>query len=125
MGKFIFAALMLSISLSVYAQEKPCSQNPRVIGSSFVVHGRLAYYNGTPTVRLWRIGTKRILGVAEHVYSVKGYVNLPKSIEDKLSWKVYLYGDFLVYPFTKSQPGVMQMICIESVKNLVIKERQG
>jgi hypothetical protein len=33
-----------------------------------------------------------------------------------------VYADFLVCPFTKSKPGVMQRVCIESAKNAVRKQ---
>ena len=124
MWRLAVLAVLLTLPSLSWAKDKPCSANPKVNGKPFVVHGRLSEYNGAPTVRLWRIGTNRILGVSEGRFYVKGYRNLPKSIEDKLSWDVNLYGDFLVYPFTHSKPGVMQLICIESVTDLVIKKRK-
>ena len=36
-----------------------------IIGDCFEIHGRLSLYNGTPSVRLWPVGTKRLLGVRE------------------------------------------------------------
>ena len=32
-----------------------------------------------------------------------------------------LFGDFEVCPFTPEQKGHMQMVCVESAKNLVVK----
>jgi len=87
-----------------------------------MVHGRLALYNGNPTMRLWRSGTKRMLGISES-YSQPGYSRLPKEIAKKLNWDTELWGDYLVCPFTRAQPKHMQLICIESGKNLVSRRR--
>jgi hypothetical protein len=81
---------------------------------AFTIHGRLAYYNGNPTVRIWIIGTKRILGVEE--------CPLPDSIENKLNFKNAIYGDFVVCPLTKYEPGVMQIVKVKSASHLVIKK---
>ena len=40
-----------------------CKDNPRVVGPCITVHGRLSLYIGNPSIRIWRIGTKRILGL--------------------------------------------------------------
>lgn len=117
----IVIGLLFLFPLSSWAQDKPCSENPKTIGKPFVVHGRLSAYSGAPLVRLWDISTHRSLGVSEGRFYVKGYRNLPKFLEKKLNWDTVLYGEFAVYAFTRSQPGVMQLICVESVKNLVIK----
>jgi hypothetical protein len=37
------------------------------VAKCFVVHGRLSFYNGAPSARIWKIGTKRILGVHNSV----------------------------------------------------------
>ena len=117
--------LIFLFPLALLAEDKPCSSHPKIIGEPFIVHGRLSLYNGAPSVRLWKIGTNRILGVSEGRFYVEGIRNLPEAIEEKLTWDTELYGDFLVYPFTPSKPGVMQLMCIESVKNLVIKKKQN
>ena len=35
-----------------------------------------------------------------------------------------ILGDFLVCPFTRPRPGKMQLMCIESAKNVVVKKRE-
>ena len=100
-----------------------CKENPQVIGECFTVHGRLGLVNGTPSVRLWKTGTDRILGIAEGSFTLSGYRNLPETIEKQLNQDIYLYGDYIVCPFTPDKPGTMQHICIESVANLTIKRR--
>jgi hypothetical protein len=101
---------------------KPCRAQPALVGKCFRVRGRLSLYNGAPTIRLWRVGTKRILGVSAS-YSQPGYSNIPAEIEKLLEWDNEVWGDFLVCPFTPQKPQEMQMMCIESGKNIVVRKR--
>ena len=41
------------------------------------VHGRMDLWNGAPTVRIWVIGTHRLLGVAQHKES---FDDLPDAV---------------------------------------------
>lgn len=91
-----------------------CKSDPDIVGECFTVHGRLSAWNGTPTMRIWRIGTKRILGVHDDI--------MPESLTFQVGWDVDAYGDFQVCPFTKKRPGEMQMVCIEQAKHLLIKK---
>lgn len=91
-----------------------CKTDPDIIGACFTVHGRLSIWNGTPSLRIWRIGTKRILGVHNEI--------LPEAVAHRMGWDVEAYGDFTVCPFTEERPGEMQMVCIESAENVVYKK---
>jgi hypothetical protein len=103
--------------------EKTCREHPKLTGKCFNVYGRLSTYNGNPAVRLWRIGTKRILGVSEQRFSLPGYRNLPEELSRQLDGENMLIGNFLVCPFTRPKPGEMQLICIDSAKDVVVKQR--
>jgi hypothetical protein len=72
---------------------------------------------------LWRVNTKRMLGVSAS-YSREGYSSIPEELERKLNWENELWGDFLVCPFTPQRPKVMQLICIEEGKNIVVRKRK-
>jgi len=74
-------------------------------------------------VRLWRIGTSRVLGVSDQRFSLPGYRNIPEELAKQLDGENNLYGDFLVCPFTRPRPREMQLMCIESAKNVVMKKR--
>lgn len=102
---------------------KPCRAQPSLVGKCFVVRGRLSLYNGAPTIRLWRAGTRRMLGVSSS-YAQDGYSSIPEELEKKLGWETEVWGDFLVCPFTPRRPKEMQMICIESGKNISVRKRQ-
>ncbi|HYN85866.1 MAG TPA: hypothetical protein VER32_11480 [Pyrinomonadaceae bacterium] len=104
-------------------QLKPCRAQPSLVGKCFGVRGRLSLYNGAPTIRLWRAGTRRMLGVSSS-YAQEGYSSIPEELEKRLEWENEVWGDFLVCPFTPRRPKEMQMICVESGKNLSVRRRR-
>jgi hypothetical protein len=131
LARILFMGVVLSTSLRAFAQEenhdtaqRPCSKQISLFGPCFSIRGRLALYNGNPTARIWKVGTNRLLGVSESRCQRPECARMPKELEDSLSWENVIFGDFLVCPFTESKPGHMQFVCIESVKNPVVKERQ-
>src|SRR5438874_10185804 len=127
-SKFIvISVLALLITYSAIAESRltqahSCRTRPDVVGRCFRVHGRLSVYNGTPSIRLWPIGTRRLLGVLdpENISSEPGPSIIPASILGQLDWDKFIFGDFLVCPLTRSQPGRMQTICIQSGKHLLV-----
>jgi len=102
-----------------------CHARADLVGKCFTVHGRLQINNGTPSIRLWRIGTKRMLGVLDpqDISGVPGPSTIPASIAKQLDFDKYAFGDFLVCPLSKSMPGRMQTICIESGSHLIVRNR--
>ena len=102
--------------------EKSCRDHPQLVGECFNVHGRLSIHNGNPAVRLWNLRTRRMLGVSDQRFSIPGYLNLPEDLAKQLDGNSNIYGDFLVCPFTRPRPREMQLMCIESAKNVVIKK---
>jgi hypothetical protein len=105
-------------------KEKSCRAHPQLIGRCFTVRGRLSSYNGAPALRIWRVGTRRMLGISEQRFAVEGYRNVPADIASQIDQDVSIFGDFLVCPFTASRPGEMQLVCIESGKNLIVRKRE-
>jgi len=98
-------------------QQPPCKCHPKLVGKCFDVHGRLGLYPNAPTVRIWIIGTKRMLGLREGV---------PEWLEEDVEEKDnYLIADFVVCPLTRSKPGVMQLVCIESASNQVVVKKRS
>ena len=118
--------LILCGSISAFppqSVEKSCREHPQLVGKCFIVHGRLSTYNGNPAVRLWNLRTSRMLGVSDQRFTLPGYRNLPEELAKRLDGANNIYGDFLVCPFTRSRPREMQLMCIESAKNVVMKKR--
>ncbi len=85
----------------------------------------MSFYNGAPSVRIWRVGTRRILGVSEQRFAVEGYCNLPAAIASRLSWDSDLFADLVVCPFTHERPGVMQLLCVDAAANVVVRPRRA
>jgi hypothetical protein len=82
-------------------------------------------YNGTPTVRIWPVGTRRLLLVSESRFRLGGYANLPEEVSRRLSWSSDLFADFEACPFTLPEPGVAQLVCVDAAKNASTRKRDG
>lgn len=108
----------ICLALTVAAVERPCSEHPQLVGACFTVRGRMRAYNGNPSIRVWRVGTTRILGVSDQRFKLPDVVNLPADIESLVTTGRDLYADFVVCPFTREAPGVMQLVCVESASNV-------
>jgi hypothetical protein len=106
---------MVAYSKTTREPWQTCEGDPDLIGACFTIHGHLAAWNGTPTYRIWRIGSRRILGVSNDI--------LPGSVAANMSWEVEAYGDFLVCPFSQERAGSMQQVCVESAENLKYRRR--
>jgi hypothetical protein len=96
-------------------QVQACKTDPDIIGACFKLRGRLSAWNGSPTLRIWRVGTKRMLGTQDGP--------LPENLAKQMDWGVEAWGDFEVCPYTKERPGVMQSVCIESAEHLFFRTR--
>jgi hypothetical protein len=103
------------------APEEPCKGNRNQVADCFTTHGRMTTYNGSPTLRIWRIGTNRLLGISEAHPRVR---RLPRNLEDKVDWGVEIFADFEVCPFAKVRDNAMQMVCVENASNLAIVNPQ-
>ena len=96
---------------------RPCKEDPNVVEACFTLHGRAFVSNGTPSLRIWRVGSNRIVGVFDPENEI-----VPHSLAKQLDgFGVVVFGDFEVCPFTKSKPGEMQMVCVQSASHLVTK----
>ena len=72
--------------------------------------------NKKPSVRIWKVGTTRILGVKN-----QNLENLPTKVKEAFSFGAFVFADYLVCPLTKDKPGHMQMVCVESMTNIRIE----
>jgi hypothetical protein len=82
------------------------------------LHGKFFVANGTPSARILRLGTKRVLGVPEFY---NGY--MPEALERRLTWDDIVYGDFVLCPFSREEPGKMQQVCTERGARLFLERR--
>jgi hypothetical protein len=93
-------------------------------GKSFRVRGRLSVYNGTPSCRIWVVGTSRILGIHETNAGEECPIPsrlleiLRENIDDRL-----IFADFTVTPLAPRREGIMQPVKFESAENIVVTNR--
>jgi hypothetical protein len=83
-----------------------------------VIHGRAEYGNGTPALRIWRVGTK-------HKYGV--FPDDPKAVPQNLldalhTFDYSVYGDYKICPLEREKAGVMTAAYVKSATNLVVTE---
>ena len=84
----------------------------------FTVHGRLRNYMGYAQMRIWIVGSTRILGVeVDTPASEKIAALFPKG-----GWFDYaVYGDFTVEPLARDIEGHKRPVRILAVRNLVVQ----
>jgi len=102
-------------------KKKSCKEHPMLSGPCFKIRGRMFSSNGTPSIRIWPVGTNRILGISEGRFYLEDYENVPEELVHQLNWETVLYADFTICPFTNDEPGVMRLICVESAENISIR----
>ena len=112
---------------SAYRKE-PC-KTPELASSCFHIHARLNAGSGTPTVRLWGIGTHHVYGIYSNAYGFEHddltgdneAPELPRTVLRFLpptgGWTVY--GDFEVCPLERHIEGHMQAACIAGASHIV------
>ena len=107
-------------------RKKSCKEHPQLSGPCFQLRGRLSIYNGTPSLRLWPVGTTRLLGISEGRFAHPDIDNIPRQVRARLgSLDDEVFADFTVCPFASDKPGVMRLICVESATNIVLRQRNG
>ena len=109
-------ALFLALASQAAASE-PCR----------TVHGRMDLWTGTPSVRIWVIGTHRVLGVEQPNES---FDDLPPAVrriwsgkDAETDWKTSIYGDFEVCPLAAYQPHRMQRVRLAGAQHLSARPR--
>ena len=113
MRRLFAALLLLASSACIVAAEENSAD------ATFQVRGRLSLYNGNPGFRIWVVGTKRILGVAE---SPPEEPLMPTKLFELARGENLLFGDFTVVPLTKDEPGVMRMVRVIRAERIVITD---
>jgi len=84
-----------------------------VVGKYFTVRGRLNYWNGAPSARIWIIGTHRVLGLPCEDF------DLPKNLRGHLhDFDDEISANFAVCPLSKYRKSGMQMVCVQSASDV-------
>jgi hypothetical protein len=123
----------------------PC-KTPENVSLCYWTHGRLSFYIQHPPLRIWRIGTDRLLGVysgapsfpprdTSELFLPELPVNLSRIYEDPANWEPpeevidphvhwahSIFADFEVCPLAPEKRGEMQPVCIDSAKNIFVQK---
>lgn len=130
-------------SQSATGRRIPC-KTPENASLCYWAHGRLTAGSGDPSYRIWKIGTRRILGVfngpshypprkEEDVESPELPAELNRAYQADnrrlkratgIMWAVPppAFADFEICPLEPERRGWMQSVCIESAKNIFIQD---
>jgi hypothetical protein len=119
--KWLFALLVMVIP--AFAALPKCKGNPRVVDACYSVHGRLTRGADTVILRLWPVGTKRILGVTGGPELDDAPI-WPQNLKFEHGYED-IYADFEVCPFTPERKGEMKLVCIESASHVVVKRQSS
>ena len=127
---------------STFKRKIPC-KTPEIAPSCYWTRGRITCCNGNPTMRMWKVGTKRILGIfsgpnawrydLEDSLHPELPANLSRAYEAEYKHRVTMkdpdagdtepvFGNFEVCPLERGRPGWMQSVCIESAKNIFFQK---
>jgi hypothetical protein len=110
-------AIAAVVAGTAISADAGCRDHADLVAPCFHVRGRAAFYNGNPTVRIWKVGTRRLLGVSARCQP-PACEPLPPLVRAALDWEHAVCADFVVCPFTRARPGVMQMVCIDAASGL-------
>lgn len=118
--KIIFyIVIFLFLSINAFAEPQvECKGNPDLCGECKTIRGRLSVYNGTPSLRIWIVGTNRLLGIVPSESEI-----MPDKLLDifKQNPAARVFADFDVCPLSVQREGYMQSVCIESFSNIRIE----
>lgn len=122
----LFASACLISSTALADEPAKCATRNDLEGPCYEVHGRLNAWNGSPPVRIWVIGTHRVLGLSaplpkdDHAAGAGEIV--PKAVGEQVnSFDIQVFAEFTVCPFKKDIPGHMRDVCVESARNIKVE----
>jgi hypothetical protein len=107
----------VAASFAASGQEH-CADHFKLKGPCFTVHGRLRVYNGNPSVRIWPIGSHRLLGVAT-VSDDPENPQLPFPLNQGLDVEAAYFAEYTVCPLGPDVRGEMRYVCLDSIANVV------
>ena len=118
-------------SAPCFSQAKPhpgCSPIPYAKAPCFAVHGLLQGSNGVPAVRLWRSGTKRVLGIVGGDGDPAAADLIPEPLNTQMStntvgWLRSVDANFRVCPLAAERAGWMQPVCLVGATHVVFTRR--
>lgn len=118
-------------SAPCFSQPKPhagCEPISYAKAPCFIVHGILQGSNGVPAVRLWRSGTKRVLGIVGGDGDPAADGLIPEPLNTQMAtttpgWLRSARADFRVCPLATEKAGWMQPVCLVGATHVVFTRR--
>jgi hypothetical protein len=118
-------------SAPCFSQPKPhagCEPVSYAKAPCFVVHGILQGSNGVPAVRLWRSGTKRVLGIVGGAGDPAADDLIPEPLNTQMptttpGWLRSVEADFRVCPLAVERAGWMQPVCLVGATHVTFTRR--
>jgi hypothetical protein len=125
---FSAALCMQAVPQNAPKRRIPC-KTPQNTSECYWTRGRVAFGTGNPAFRMWKIGTKRLLGIYsgpsvshDRLSPDQEHPEFPANVDKVWSSRLgALYGDFEVCPLAPERPGAMRPVCVESAKNLFVE----
>ena len=113
--KAIISFLLLAVCASLARGDVFTGEKLNV---PFTVHGRLGNYMGYAQMRIWVVGSTRMLGVEEKTDASEKIAAL---FPDSGYFDHWVYGDFSVEPLAPDIKGHKRPIRILGVRNIVVE----
>ena len=114
----VFCLFFAGFSFSQTALAKyACSSDSGIGDTCFVFRGKLLIGNGTPSMRILNIKTKRTYGVLNPKSGI-----VPDTIIKMDRVENIVFAIFKVCQFSNNKPGEMQMVCIDSMATITIRK---
>ena len=112
----VVATASVEASAQPVSEQAGCRHHKSFAGMCFMLRGRVGLYQGWPDMRIWPIGSKRLLGVlpSENEDVPETLANLFRTMADG----AHIYGKFEASPLSTEQPGQMQYVCIRSARDI-------
>jgi hypothetical protein len=114
-----FVLQIVAVAPQAAASEQEISRHKET-----VVHGRLSISNGTPSCRIWVVGTKRVLGIQEADTECPIPTQLIDALREDIDDRA-IYADFTVIELTSPRKGTMQIVTLTSAQRVVVTTRNG
>jgi hypothetical protein len=105
----------LAMAAVVSGQAGPCRQ----------VRGRMDLWNGASTLRMWEVGTHRMLSIENPLDELPPPVRAIWNRSGDPDWRfsISIYGDYNVCAVSRSRPGWMQRVRVTDAHNLTVRPR--
>jgi hypothetical protein len=115
----IAIGLLLLLPNLAQAAGTVCKSQRPIVGPCFSVHGRMHAYNGNPTLRIWPLGSHRLLGVEDN----NGDPEIPDAVNGAFHGDAFVNivtADYRICPVSKRRAGAMQFVCVIGASHIAV-----